>query len=564
MYLAVLAIGGALCCGVPSLFWSYEPGPAGLPGQDPAVQAVLTQAEALYPDPEQPFNAYIQHAQARVDRGLDLEGAAASAQKALVLEPKSAQAAGLLVQISGASGGEAGIDLGQAQALLSALEAQGELKGDDLLLTQGYLDFGRGNLLGTKAALQGIQEPTWASKRLSLELAMREGRIAHAESLAAEFGRSFETDASSCRVALEKAVAVGQLAQAELLVNDCLAAGVQDPRLNARLAQLADWTGRPAISAARYAAAGLGVHAVAVQWQEGILPLVQARAQLRGDSPAEREQRTWMALREGDVPAALSESEALLGTARGAALLQSGAAPSVVVEVLDGQDPSGHVIAALATRGTPEELGHWQAALEPWPADPQVLRAWLLGGGEGTRQAALAHLDTLEPSVLLGAKSVPVRRSPIWVLLPPQPLESACASSDPCRVLMGELDELQDPVYRALLALELGELRDAKRILAQVPASQRSVSWTLAQARLNLAKNEATAAQAALVPLLQTPGAKRILAQAVAQRGRLDTALEALGGLLIEQPQDQRVWEICWEISSSQAHVDLDSAPSAQ
>lgn len=546
------------------MFWSYEPGPAALPDQDPVVEAVLSQAESLYPDPKQPFEAYLEHAQARVDRGLDLSGAAASARKALVLEPDSAQAAGLLVQVSGASGGEEGIDLNQAQGLLSALEAQGELKGDALLLTQGHLALGQGDLLGARAALQGVQEPNWTSKRLGLELALREGRLDQARTLALEFAEGFETDASLCRVELEQAVRIGQLSRAELLVNTCLSAGVQDPRLNARLAQLADWTGRPAVAASRYAAAGLGVDAVAVQWQEGILPLAQARAQLRGDSPAEREQRTWMALREGDVAAALVESEGLTGTARGAALLQSGAAPADVLDALGGQDPASQVIAALATRDTPAELSHWQAALEPWPSNPEVLRAWLLGGGEGTRQAALAHLETLEPNALLGAKSTAQRSAPLWVLLPLQAADPACASSDPCRVLMGELDDLQEPVYGALLAIELGEVGQAKRILAKVPVSQRTASWTLAQAQLNLAKNEATAAQAALVPLLQTPGAKRILAQAVASRGRTDTALETLGGLLLDLPKDQRVWEICWEISSSEAHADLDSAPPAQ
>lgn len=564
MYLAALAVGGVLCCGVPSMFWSYEPGPAALPDQDPVVEAVLSEAESLYPDPEQPFEAYIEHAQARVDRGLDLPGAAASARKALVLEPDSAQAAGLLVQISGASGGEAGIDLSQARGLLNALEAQGELKGDALLLTQGHLALGQRDLLGARAALQGVEESSWTSKRLALELALREGRLDEAKTIALEFAQSFETDASHCRVELEQAIAVGQLSEAELLVNACLSSGVQDPRLNARLAQLADWTGRPAVAASRYAAAGLGAEAVAVQWQEGILPLAQARAQLRGDSEAEREQRTWMALREGDVAAAMVESEALRGPARGAALLQSGAASAAVLDALDGQDPASQVIAALATRDTPAELSHWQAALEPWPANPEVLRAWLLGGGEGTRQAALAHLETLQPSALLGAKSTAQRSAPIWVLLPLQAEDSACGASDPCRVLMGELDDLQDPLYRALLAIELGEVGQAKRILAQVPSSQRTAAWTLAQAQLNLAKNEATAAQAGLVPMLETPGAKRLLAQAVASRGRTDTAMETLGGLLFDLPQDQRVWEICWEISSSEAHADLDSAPPAQ
>ena len=557
-------MGGALCCGVPSLFWTYEPGPEALPDQDPTVEAVLTQAEALYPEPEQPFGAYLEHAQARVDRGLDLSGAAASARKALVLEPDRAQAAGLLVQISGASGGEAGIDLVQAQALLVALEAQGELKGDALLLTQGQLALGLGDLLGARAALQGVQEPSWNSKRLALELALREGRLEQAQLLAEEFAQVFETDASQCRVEFEQALVLGQLARAEALVNACLSAGVQDPRLNARLAQLADWTGRPAVAASRYAAAGLGVEAVSVQWQEGILGLAQARAQLRGDSPAERTQRTWMALREGDPAAALIESEGLSGTARGAALLQSGAAPDEVLAALTGKDAASQVIAALASRDTAAELGHWQAALEPWPANPDVLRAWLLGGGEGTRQAALAHVDSLEPNLLFGAQSVPDRQSPLWVLLPAQPAVPDCASSDPCKMLMGDLENLQGPVFRALLAIEVGELREAKRILAQVPASQRTPSWVLAQARLDLARNEATAAQAALVPLLQTPGAKTLLAQAVAHRGRLDTALETLGGLLVDQPQDQRVWEICWNISASQAQADLDSAPSAQ
>ncbi|MFT5585195.1 MAG: hypothetical protein ACI9VR_002783 [Cognaticolwellia sp.] len=564
MYLAAATIAGALCCGVPSLFWSYEPPLETLVDKDPAVEAVLREAEGMYPDPKQPFEDYVAHAQARVDRGLDLAGAAASARKALVLRPDSPQAAALLVQVSGASAGEAGVDLGQAAAILRALEVQGELQGDQLLLTQGHLALGHEDLVGARTALQGLHEPSWNSKRLALELAMREGRLAKAEVLAEEFRQGFEADASTCRVGLELAIARGQLYKAEDLVNECLAEGVQDPRLNGRLAQLADWTGRPAVAASRYAAAGLGVEAVAVQWQEGILGLAQARAQLSGDSLGERRQRTWMALHEGDAAAALIESEGLRGPTRAAALLRTGAAPERVQEALDGQDSASHVIAALAFRGTPKELGHWQAAVSPWPADPDVLRAWLLAGGEGTRDAALEHLSTLQPGVVLRARRVPDRMLPLWVLLPAQMELADCRGSDPCRVLMGDLEGLQDPVYRALLAVDLGELREAKMILTQVPAIERSTAWILAKAELDLANNKATAAQSAVIPLLQSPGAKRILAQAVAQRGGVGTALETLGGLLQDLPLDQYVWEICWKISAAQAQPDLDSAPPAQ
>jgi hypothetical protein len=564
MYLGAALIVGTLCCGAPRLFWAYEPAPETLVDKDPAVGVSVREAEDLYPNPVQPFKDYVAHAQARVDRGLDLNGAAASARKALVLRPDSPQAAALLVQISGASGGHAGVGLDTAAGLLRALKLQGELQGDPLRVTQGHLALGQGDLVGARMALQGVRESSWTSKRLGLELAMREGRLAEAAVLAQEFGQGFDADASSCRVGLELAIARGQLARAETMVNACLAEGVQDPRLNGRLAQLADWTGRPAVAASRYAAGGLGVEAVAIQWQEGILGLTQARLQLTGDSPGERGQRTWMALHEGDFAAALIESEGLRGPPRAAALLQSGAAPENVRDALEGQDPASQIIAALAHRGTPQELEYWQAAVAPWPADPDVLRAWLIAGGPGTRDALLEHLSSLQPGVVLHARRVPDRMLPIWVLLPAQREQVDCQGSDPCRVLMGDLEDLQDPGFRALVAIELGELRHADRILAPVPASQRSTGWILARAELDLANNHANAAQSAVMPLLQSSGAKRILAQAVAQRGRLDSALDTLGGLLQDLPQDQHLWEICWKISAAQAQADLDSAPLAQ
>ena len=564
MYLGAAMIVGTLCCGAPRLFWAFEPAPKTLVDKDLAVEIALQEAEGLYPSPAQSFKDYVAHAQARVDRGLDLNGAAASARKALVLRPNSPQAAALLVQISGASSGHAGVGLETAAGLLQALKLQGELQGDPLLITQGYLALGLGDLVGARTALQAVRESSWTSKRLGFELAMRERRWAEATVLAQEFGQGFEADASSCRVDLERAIARGQLARAEVLVNACLAEGVHDPRLNERLAQLADWTGRPAVAASRYAAAGFGVKAVAVQWQEGILDLTQARLQLTGDSLGERRQRTWMALHEGDFSAALVESKDLRGPPRAAALLKSGAAPEQVRDALEGQDPASQIIAALAFRGTSQELEYWQAALAPWPADPDVLRAWLMAGGEGTRDALMEHLSMLQPGVVLHAQRVPDRIFPIRVFLPAQREQVDCQGSDPCRVLMGDLEDLHDPVYRALVSLERGELRHADRILAQLPPSKRSTGWILARAELNLANNHAHTAQSAVIPLLQSSEAKRILAQAVAQRGRLDSALDTLGGLLQDRPQDQHLWEICWKISAAQAQADLDSAPLAR
>lgn len=562
MVLGAGAVLAVLCCGVPGALWSHDPGPVALPDQDPAVEAVLSQARSRFPEPGQTVPEYLQHARARVDRGVDLEGAADAAMKALVLEPENPHAAGLLIEASGASGGEFGVSLAQAQSLLEAVETQGALEPDLLLLARGHLAMGQGELLTVRSALEGLQQESWGSRRLTLELALLEGRLDDAQPLAEAFVAEQPEDASLCRVDLHRAIAAGQLLAAESSVNACLAAGAQDPRLSARLALLADQTGRPAIAASRYAAAGLRVQALAVQWQEGILSLAQARAQLRGQGVGERTQRTWMALSEGDTAAAMVESEGLEGAPRAAALLRSGATTDAVLGALTHTDPTSEVIAALATRGGPEELGHWQAALAPWPGNPDVLRAWRFLGGEGTQEALQAQLAALPPSVLLGARAVPVRSAPLGVLV--GEVDPAICRDDPCRVLARDLSSLQGPVFKALVATHLGELNQAKGILAGVPGAQRDAGWALAMAGLDLASEQPTAAQATVVPMLQTPGAKCILAQAVAQRGSTQTALETLGALLQEQAGDQIVWELTWKISSSQAQADLDSTPPAQ
>ncbi|MED5370908.1 MAG: hypothetical protein VX899_07850 [Myxococcota bacterium] len=554
----------AFCCGGPAALLSWEPAPPEQPLEAPEIDALAAQAQALHPAPERELEHYLDYARARLERDLDLEGAATASLKALSLDPGDPRAVLLLLQVSGASGGRAGLSLDQAQQVLAVTQEQEGVDPAELALAVGWLALATGDSSSSRSALSEAPE-SWRRRRLELELALETQDLDRAERLAESLAQAFELDGARCRVSFRTELGAGRLQQAEDLANACLGEGIQAPGLQRELAELADRTGRPAVAIARYAAAGLTEDAATLRWQEGLGTLPQARGQLRGASASAQSQRAWIALYEGDIEAAWVESDGLEGPARAAVALERGVPPAEVLEMLPGQDPASAVLKARAALGSPQELLYWQAAVATEPSNPEIYRAWL---GMGSGETLPAALDALAQRPLLELAQSPAaldRDTPWHLIAGPSWLEILQrVDSDTVRLLAGETEDIQDPLVAAYGRLREGEPQAADRLLGQVPREQRGQDWTIARAMVLLEGGEATAAQALVLPLLRDPGGRRAVVACFHARGQAEEALSALAPMLQERPWDTAIWSLALEISSTMGADPLDSKGPAQ
>jgi hypothetical protein len=503
--------------------------------------------------PDQDAAHYAEIVQSRLERRLDLEGAAAAACRRVLLHSDQGAPWMDLAEVSGVTGGRHGLSVEQARRVLEQLR---DTSDPAWVRAHAAVSLAEGRLGVSDHALGSLSDQDWRAQRIALDLALAQHHEERARELVGALRAEWPQDAGACLAEAELLSRSGLVAQAEEIVNGCLAAGTLDPAMAVWLARSADRTGRPAVALARYAAGGATIDAAVVRWQEqvGDDAMTQARAALRGDTVQEAQQRTWLALEDGDPAAALIESAALTGPARVTALIAADhlGAASDAAQGLPGA--TGSALRARLGSTPQEQDAAWAEALALQPCDGTLLLAW---ADAGSRDAAVAAAEACSP-VLLSFYRVPAQRDAPWWLVVPE--MNAAPLTGNLALLAGNHDALGTPLLRGILAARAGDAAQARRELGRVPKRKRTVDWTLAMALADLADGRTTAAQSTAMDALEQGGDAALIVAAMAMqtRGSDAAAIEVWNTLV-----DRRPWDAGMAHMRYQASVALlEEAPS--
>lgn len=503
--------------------------------------------------PEESAAHYAEVVQSRLERRLDVEGAASAACRGVLLHPDRPEPWIDLAEVSGVSAGRHGLSVDQARRVLEQLRDP-----TDPAWTRAHaaVALAEGRLGVCDHALASLPEQDWRATRIALDLALAQHHVDRAEELVGALRLEWPQDAGACLAEAELLSRGGRIAQAEQTVNGCLAAGTLDPAMAIWLADSADRTGRPTVALARYAAGGATVDAAILRWQDQVSEdaVAQARAALRGDSTVELQQRTWLALEEGDAAAALVESASLTGPARVAALLAADRRQEAAALARDVPGVTGDVLRAQASETALERDAAWTSALAERPCDGTLLLAWADAGGLDAAQDAAQACSP----VLLSFYRPSVQRSAPWWLLVPQ--SRAEPSGGALALIAGDHGALTAPLLKGLVAARAGDAAAARRELGRVPRRKRDADWALAMALADLADGRLTEAQSAAMDALDEGGDAALIVAALAMQARgSDAAAIEVWNTLV----DRRPWDAGLAHMRYQASVALlEEAPS--
>jgi len=343
----------------------------------------------------------------------------------------------LLVGASGRHPEAGGLSEGERAAVLAAVAAEPGGQGSPRLAGARAWDLlARGQALAALEALSAA--PPGEVLALSARLrAQRElGQDPAAAALALH--QAAPADQEACEEAARAALAEGDLAGADAVIQACQAAGVHHPPLDRLEGDVLDAAGEPAAACAAYLRAGTRLHAAAIAIQDdacgaGLSP-DQVAAALAEPSPEAALHATWAAVLDGSPDRARQQLTALAALpqadgppyrlAAAAALLLVGDAAGSLNALRQLQSAQAEVLRgrALAVLGQDTQAA---AALEravvaaPWAEAAHRERLAIVARvAPEALPAALADWQAADPVALALSTEEPDRLAPWGALAP--------------------------------------------------------------------------------------------------------------------------------------------------